>query len=217
MAAGDRRTAYVSLGGTPKYATRRLPARTSAANGEPRPASCRAYLSSALPAIYQDGDFGIRFVGALQTLLDPIVAVLDSLPAHFDPDLAPEDVLELLAGWLGVELDESWPVERRHELVRRAGDLARRRGTMRGLELVLSIAFPELALRVEDGGGVTWATDPEVPAPDRRPEFVVHCDVPLEGPERAAVARTIEQAKPAHVSYRLRVRRSEETAIDVNP
>ena len=30
----------------------------------------------------------MRFVGALETLLDPIVGMLDNLPAHFDPDLA---------------------------------------------------------------------------------------------------------------------------------
>ena len=50
----------------------------------------------------------MRFVGALETLLDPIVAMLDALPAHFDPDYAPRDVLDLLSAWLGVELDESW-------------------------------------------------------------------------------------------------------------
>ena len=29
----------------------------------------------------------MRFIGALETLLDPIVAVLDALPAHFSADL----------------------------------------------------------------------------------------------------------------------------------
>ena len=73
----------------------------------PPVASSRAYLRDGLPAIYQDGDFGMRFVGALEELLDPIVAVLDALPAHFDPDHAPRDILDLLAAWLGVDLDES--------------------------------------------------------------------------------------------------------------
>ena len=72
----------------------------------PPVASTRAYLRNGLPALYQDGDFGMRFVGALEELLDPIVAVLDGLPYHFDPNLAPPDILELLAAWLGVDLDE---------------------------------------------------------------------------------------------------------------
>ena len=63
----------------------------------PPVASTRAYLRNGLPSLYQDGDFGMRFVGALEELLDPIVAVLDALPAHFDPNHAPRDILELLS------------------------------------------------------------------------------------------------------------------------
>ena len=62
----------------------------------------------------------MRFVGALETLLDPIVAMLDTLPAHFDPDIAPLDVVDLLAAWLGLELDESQELKHQRELVRRS-------------------------------------------------------------------------------------------------
>jgi phage tail-like protein len=147
----------------------------------------------------------MEFVGALETLLDPLVATLDALPQHFDPDLAPRNLLELMAGWLGVELDESWPDERRRELVRRAGDLARRRGTRAGLELALSIAFPDLPLRIEDAGGVVTAGAPEELPPATPPSFIVYCDQPLAEP--AHLARMIEFMKPVHVSYRLRTRR----------
>ena len=50
---------------------------TTGAKETPEVASSRAYLRNGLPAMYQDGDFGMRFVGALEELLDPIVAVLD--------------------------------------------------------------------------------------------------------------------------------------------
>ena len=73
----------------------------------PPVASSRAYLRSGLPAVYQESDFGMRFIGALEELLDPIVAVLDALPAHFDPDHAPRDILSLLAAWLGAEAARS--------------------------------------------------------------------------------------------------------------
>ena len=46
----------------------------------PPVASTRAYLRNGLPSLYQDGDFGMRFVGALEELLDPIVAILDGAP-----------------------------------------------------------------------------------------------------------------------------------------
>jgi phage tail-like protein len=173
----------------------------------PPVATLRRLYRDRLPGVYhQNGDFGLRFVGALEGALDPVVALLDSLPAHFDPDLAPQDLLELLAGWLGVELDESWPDERRRELVRRAGSLSRLRGTRAGLELVLSIVFPDLPLRVEDQGRVAYAADPsELQAVDAA-SFVVYCDRPLEEDVLANVARVIEKLKPVHVRYRLRVK-----------
>jgi phage tail-like protein len=171
----------------------------------PPVASSRAYLRNGLPSLYQDGDFGMRFVGALEELLDPIVAVLDGLPAHFDPNHAPEDILELLSAWLGVDLDESQDIRHQREMVRRAAELGRRRGTVKGLELALTLHFPELPLRVEDNGGVIYAgRPPAVEAPSA--SFIVYCDKPVEETVQAAIARCIEQHKPVHSTYRLRVK-----------
>ena len=64
----------------------------------PSPASNRRYLRDGLPGLYRDDDFTMRFVGALEQVLDPIVSVLDALPAHFDPELAPLDILALSTG-----------------------------------------------------------------------------------------------------------------------
>ena len=171
----------------------------------PPVASSRAYLRAGLPAVYQEGDFGMRFVGALETLLDPIVAVLDALPAHFSADHAPRDVLDLLSAWLGVDLDESQTPAQRREMVRKAAELGRRRGTRAGMELALALAFPKLPLRVEDLGGVR--TDPPEGGADApAATFIVYCDTPIAEETQAAVARCIEQYKPVHTSYRLRVK-----------
>src|SRR5262249_28604988 len=135
-----------------------------AADGRvPATVSARAYLRSGLPAIYRQSDLGMEFVGALETVLDPIVATLDALHQHFDPDLAPTDLLELMAGWLGIELDEAWPESRQRGLVRLAAELARRRGARAGLELAVSPAFPPLPPRIEDAGGVVAAGGPAAP------------------------------------------------------
>jgi phage tail-like protein len=171
----------------------------------PKVASSRAYLRNGLPAVYQDGDFGMRFIGALEQLLDPIVAVLDALPAHFNPDHAPRDVLALLASWLGVELNEGQALSEQREMVRRAADLGRTRGTVRGLELALQLSFPDVPLRVEDQGGVRWSLDNKpIEAPP--PSFVVYCDKPVAEGIQAAIARCIEQYKPVGTAYRLRVK-----------
>jgi phage tail-like protein len=178
----------------------------------PPVASSRAYLRGSLPAVYQDGDFGMRFVGALEEMLDPIVAVLDALPAHFDPDLAPRDTLNLMAAWLGIELDESQELPRQREMVRRCAELGRRRGTVRGLELALALHFPDVPLRVEDEGGVRWTLESgAAPQEAPPPSFVVYCDKAVPDTTQAAIARCIEHFKPVQAGYRLRVRR-EKTA-----
>jgi len=171
----------------------------------PPVASSRAYLRSGLPAVYQESDFGMRFIGALEELLDPIVAVLDALPAHFDPDHAPRDILSLLAAWLGVDLDESQEIRHQREMVRRAADLGRKRGTVAGLELALGLAFPNVPLRIEDQGGVRWSLD-QHPVDAPPPSFIVYCDKPVQEEVQAGIARCIEQHKPVGTSYRLRVK-----------
>jgi phage tail-like protein len=171
----------------------------------PTVASSRAYLRSGLPAIYQESDFGMRFIGALEELLDPIVAVLDGLPAHFDPDHAPRDILNLLAAWLGADLDESQDMRHQREMVRRAADLGRKRGTVSGLELALSLSFPDVPLRIEDQGGVRWSLD-QHPVEAPPPSFVVYCDKPIPEATQAGIARCIEQHKPVGTAYRLRVK-----------
>ena len=176
-------------------------------DGVPEAASSRSYLRGHLPAIYQEGDFGLRFVGALESVLDPIVAILDSLHAHIDPDLAPRDMLEVLAFWLGLETDEGWPDEQLREVVRNGAELSRRRGTRKGLELQLAITFPDLPLRVEETGGVVWAAETaKLPTATGDASFVVYCDKPISESEAAGLARAIEYMKPVHVHYRLRVK-----------
>lgn len=171
----------------------------------PPVASTRAYLRNGLPALYQDGDFGMRFVGALEEVLDPILAVLDGLPYHFDPNFAPPDILQLLAAWLGVDLDETQDIRHQREMVRRSAELSRRRGTVKGMELALKLHFPDVPMRVEDHGGVIWHGRPG-PAEKPSASFFVYCDVPVEENVQAAIARCIEQYKPVHSTYRLRVK-----------
>ena len=78
-------------------------------------------------------------------VLDPIVAVLDALPAHFDPDHAPRDILNLLArGWASTSTSPSRCATSASWSARRPSS-RRRRGTRRGLELALKLAVPRRA------------------------------------------------------------------------
>jgi phage tail-like protein len=158
----------------------------------PSVSSSRAYMRGQLPGVFRDepDGFGSGYLEALELVLDPIFAVLDSLPAYVDPWLAPPALLELLAAWLGESLDQSWSLERRRRLVAEALPLARRRGTRSGLEAALELAFPDLPLQVEDAPG----------------EVVVYCDGPLDEAAQHAVERLVERLKPVHLRSEVRAR-----------
>jgi phage tail-like protein len=185
----------------------------------PATVSARRHLRDGVPDIYRRDaaarrdrppPFAMRFLEALEEVLDPIVATLDSLPAHLDVDLAPEHALAGLATWLGVDDVESLPADQRREAVRRAGELGRLRGTRAGLELALSLFFPSITLRVNDHGGVIVSEDVAGEPPHvASAAFDVVCEQSLPPETQMAVARCIERWKPVHASYKLRVRRGE--------
>lgn len=83
-------------------------------------------IGGQLPALYAEDDFAQRFTAGLDTVLAPVFATLDNLPAYFDPRLAPADFLSWLAAWVGGVDDPRWPVELRREAVARAVELHRR-------------------------------------------------------------------------------------------
>ena len=116
-------------------------------------------MATGLPAIYQEDDpFTVRFTQAFDDSLAPIFSTLDNLPAYFDPRYAPEDFLGWLAGWVAIELDETWEVERRRRAVRDGADLLRRRGTAGGLAAEIELATGGQVEIVENGGS-GWSLD----------------------------------------------------------
>lgn len=173
----------------------------------PPAASARRRLRAGLPDIYDDGDFGMRFLLGLEQVLDPVLATLDSLPALFHVELAPDHALAGLAAWLGVEDVEGLPPAARREALRRAGELGRLRGTRAGLQLALEVFYPDVPMRIEDHGSVIVSAEPGPAATAPAATFSVFCDEPLSDEVQLAVSRTIDRWKPAHAQYRLRIRR----------
>jgi phage tail-like protein len=176
----------------------------------PGTASARAYLRGGLPGLYRDGRFGMRFVTALEQVLDPIVAMLDSLHAHLDPDLAPEGFLDVIGAWLGLIIGEEAEVGSQRAMVRSAMELTRRRGTAAGLQLLLDLRFPSLRLDVDDGGYCRAATGAaeaaaaaESTAPARAGRFTITSRGRLSDEERASIQRLVDFERPVHVAYEL--------------
>lgn len=164
-------------------------------------------LSRHLPSLYQQEDrLALRLLGALDEVTAPVHCTLDSLESYFDPKLAPEDFLEWLASWLGVELDEAWPDERRREVVASAAAAYRMLGTAAGLREALS-RFVDGQVEVEESGGVAWS-DQSGGALPGRPDFEIVVRIRAADPSAVPVARLdamVAAVKPAHVTHRIEV------------
>lgn len=85
-------------------------------------------------------DFLERFLALFESVLTP----LEDRAAHgwllTHPATAPANALDWLASWLGLTLDAATPEHLRRAILAHAAELARWRGTLRGLGLALDLA-----------------------------------------------------------------------------
>jgi phage tail-like protein len=166
-------------------------------------------LGPALPAIYQDDDFALRMLDALDEVVAPIYSTLDNFDAYLDPWLAPEDFLGWLAGWVGIAIDEHWDDTRRRQVVARAVDLYGQRGTAAGLAGQVEIQTGG-QVEIVENGATAWSIDPGGDLPGSpEPSVVVRVSVP--DPSLIDAARLdalVAAAKPAHVMHRIEIART---------
>jgi len=163
-------------------------------------------LVRTLPALLQEDGFAQRFTAALDEVLAPVISTLDNLDAYLDPDLTPTDFVGWLAHWIGLALDENWPLERQRRLVARAGELYRWRGTIRGLREHVALYTGEEP-EVSDSGGCRWSLTPRTEPPGS-PGARVTVKVRLRHPTREDVQRIdalVAAAKPAHAVHTIEV------------
>lgn len=163
-------------------------------------------LGERLPAMYLEDSFVQRLTAALDEVLAPIFSSLDNLDAYFDPDLAPEDFLQWLGGWVGMMLDESWAAERRRAVLAAAAGLYRVRGTARGLAAYLRL-LTGAEVEIDETGGTAHSATADA-APPGSPNFamVVRLRPPADGElDAARMDALVAAAKPAHVVHRVEI------------
>ncbi|MEA2901067.1 MAG: hypothetical protein QOH36_954 [Actinomycetota bacterium] len=163
-------------------------------------------LIGTLPGVYQEDTFALRMLTAFDAVLAPVVSTLDNLDAYVDAELAPADFVIWLAGILGFPLGDVWPEERARELVSRAVEIHRWRGTVRGVRLLLAM-YLGFEPEVTDNGGASWSSKRNTPLPgDDTPLLVVRIR-PRRGQtvSTTVVDALIESVKPVHVPHRLEV------------
>jgi phage tail-like protein len=163
-------------------------------------------LAERLPSVLQEDEFCCRMVAAFDEVLAPIFNTLDCFDSYLDPALAPDDFVDWLASWVGVEIDETWTLERRRRLLMEAVDLYRVRGTANGLADHIAL-YAGVRPEIQDSGGCAWSqsADGALPgSPD--PRVLVRLHVEDENSvRRTTVSRIVDAARPAHVPYQLEI------------
>jgi phage tail-like protein len=190
---------------------------TASESDTPVAASARGYLRGGLPAIYQETTDGsppvvMGFLGALEQVLDPVVALLDNLAWHLRPLTAPEHLLGFLADLIGFPDDPTLGAAARRGLLANAGAGSSTRGTKAGLERALCIALPDLKPEVFDGGATTWAGQPAEAKSAHTRAFTVRVVRTPTPTQAAQIARCVEDHRPAGVVFHLRVARRADPA-----
>ena len=163
-------------------------------------------MTALLPSLYQDDEFALRFVSGLDELLAPVLVTCDSIDAYVDPELAPVDFVEWLAGWVGLELDDNWPESRKRALVARAADLYAWQGTSQCLADVIEI-YTGVRPEIEDSGGVAWSAAPDGDIPGSP---AMEVTIRLRAADAATIDlarldRLVSRAKPAEIVHRVEV------------
>jgi phage tail-like protein len=174
-------------------------------------------LAETLPGVYRDAwvdeqrrtarePFGTRFISALDDVLAPVLATLDSFEGYLDPTTTSEDFLAWLGEWVAASVDAGWSEDRRRAFVAKAAELYRRRGTALGLHDHVQIHTGGTVEIVENGAS-SWSAKPEGKVPGS-PEPVVVVRVVVDDPDsidRTKLDAIVRASKPAHVVHRVEV------------
>lgn len=168
-------------------------------------------LIEYLPSIYQED----RLIGQLLRIVEdinfPLERMVDQIAHYMDPRETPAELLPWLASWVGIDIDERWPLARRRELVYWAARLYRWRGTRRGLREHLRVYTGRPPVIVENFDGVRLGSGmslgPETRLGVRRDHWLsvtLYVDRPDEFQESIA-RQIIEFQKPVQVGYHLNI------------
>jgi phage tail-like protein len=158
-------------------------------------------FGTSMPALYQEDEFTQRWLAGFDEVIAPIFCTLDNVHQYFDPDLAPDDFVEWLAGWVGLAVEDTWTPEALRRVVKQAVELYRWRGTVRGLATMVA-AYAGVEPEIIDSGGSTWSMRPGGVAPGDG-TYTVLVRVRGSSIDGRRLERLIALAKPVHVNHRV--------------
>ncbi len=96
-----------------------------------------------LPGTYQEDQASKAFLEHFLSLFESFSYGIENeiaqMPKYFDPQAAPADFLNWLGSWLAIARDDNWAPERKRELIARAYDLYKIRGTVDGMKEIVKL------------------------------------------------------------------------------
>lgn len=159
-------------------------------------------LGPNLPAVYQEDTFALAVLDALDEVLAPVLSTLDNLAAHVDPGTCPDDWVDWLGTWTGVQ-PLPLPLPQRRVRLAGAAQEQAESGTLPGLRAALARALG-VDVEVTDSGGTDWSPVPGGALPGTSPA-VVTVRVPT-GTRTDLVQGVARALVPAHVRLDVEVR-----------
>jgi phage tail-like protein len=163
-------------------------------------------LGEQLPAVLQEDEFAQRLVSAFDVALAPIISTLDDLDAYIDPHVAPDDFVDWVGTWVGVDLPYAWDLPRRREIVAGAVASYQRDGSVKGIRFAVELATNG-TVEITDTGGASWSSTPDSPLPGGG-DSGVHVRVVVDDPAQVDERRLnalVASIKPAHVVHTVEV------------
>ncbi|MFO0578799.1 MAG: phage tail protein [Polyangia bacterium] len=175
-----------------------------------------------LPAIYQRSDTTGRNVvrdllWLVQHLFGSIDSILDTIHTYFNSYETPTHFLTWLASWSAMVLEPDWPENKKRRLIKKAMELYRLRGTVRGLKLFVSLftgmepelvenewPFKGFSIGVSSTVGIDTVILPPV---DKSHSFVVVMPHEFKDTSPEEIIRLheiIDKERPSHTTYMLK-------------
>lgn len=163
-------------------------------------------LMETMPLVYRDDFLAEQLCGSFDDVLAPVFATLDCFPAYLDPQTTPADMLDWLAGWIGLSVDQHPDPKRKRELILAATALLPWRGTPRGVREAVQATFNQ-ETEVIESGAATWSNKPNSraagqPVPNLLVRLTVDHDVQID---QRSVDALVESVKPAHIPHKVEV------------
>jgi phage tail-like protein len=163
-------------------------------------------LLDTMPTIYQADPLAEQLCAACDEVLAPIFATLDCLTAYLDPRTAPSDMLDWLAGWVGLDTAGQREPARKREIMLTGIELLPWRGTIRSVRDAVVAAYGRDVEVLESGAATGSPTANSAPGGRRIPILVVRVTTDDEADvDKRGLDELVNAVKPAHVPHRVEV------------